>query len=584
MILHRQSGSRMAKATNINLKTDPKGSVFLYHIIIIGNTFVGDFMQGNFYAKLFASRAVLSFFVVMLFLMSCILRVAVIANTDYSDVAYKQSLYRINISRIRGTIYDCNMVPLTNTSSRTVAAVSPTPRGIVAIGSCVNNDSLMTALDSLKNNKPAICEAERVIDSEGIAFAKVYEQTTGKASACHLIGYTDSSGHGVSGLQLAYDDFLYSEKFLSAVFTVGGNGDILSGVEPYFESDMSIINSGVVTTLDINIQNIVEAAAAKMNSGCVVVAEADSGKVRAMASVPTYELKTITESLQNSTSPMINRALSAYSVGSIFKPCVAAAALEMGKGGHYFDCNGSLEIVDRVFRCHDLLGHGIVNLQSALAQSCNCFFYDFALQLGYQPIYKMMSSLNFGAKIKICDNMYTPSGVSPTSNTLNNQGALANLSIGQGNLLLSPVSMLTLYLSIAGNGSYYLPSVVEKTIKDGVENSYDIGRPTRVMSADTAMILREHLKAVITNGTGADAAPTLTTAAGKTATAQTGRFYDDGTEITNSWFCGFFPADEPKYVVVVMSDSKLNVSTASVFAEIADGIMELKGENVEIDD
>ena len=80
------------------------------------------------------------------------------------------------------------------------------------------------------------------------------------------------------------------------------------------------------------------------------------------------------------------------------------------------------------------------------------------------------------------------------------------------------------------------------------------------------------------DGTGSEAAPTITTAAGKTATAQTGRYYDDGSEITISWFCGFFPAENPRYVVVVMSDNRLNVSTASLFAEIADKITDYSGE------
>ena len=511
-------------------------------------------------------------------LLSCILRVAVVATGGYVDIAIDQSLYRINVSRIRGTIYDCNMVPLTNNAKKTIAAVSPTPKGVLAISRCANNESLDNALEILKNNKPTICTVNETIDGEGIAFTTVYEQTIEMFTACHLIGYTDSSGHGVTGLQLAYDDFLYSDEFVSAVFTTGGNGDILSGVEPFFENDISITNSGVVTTIDINIQNIVEAAAAKMNSGCAIVAEVNSGKIRAMASVPAFKTDTISESLKNPNSPMINRALSAYSVGSIFKPCVAAAALEARQGSHIFECKGSLEIVDRVFRCHDLTGHGIINLQGAIAKSCNCFFYNFALNLGYQPIYNMMSSLSFGSKIKMCENMYTPQGVIPEMNTLSNQGALANLSIGQGDLLLSPVSMLTLYMSIAGDGSYYLPSIVEKTVKDGVENTYDKGNPTRVMNADTAEKLREYLKTVIMDGTGSEAAPTITTAAGKTATAQTGRYYDDGSEITNSWFCGFFPAENPRYVVVVMSDNRLNVSTASLFAEIADKITDYSGE------
>ena len=457
----------------------------------------------------------------------------------------------------------------------------PTPKGVMAINNCAQGEELENTLEILKTNKPTICVTEDIIDSEGIAFTKVYGQNEEDNSACHLIGYTDSTGHGVSGLQLAYDDFLYSEKFASAVFTVGGNGDVLDGIDPFFENDVSIVNSGVVSTIDTNIQSIVETVSAKMNSGCAIVAEVTTGKIRAMASVPTFKLKTISESLQDENSPMLNRALLAYSVGSVFKPCVAAAAIEEGNGGQIFNCEGSLKIVDRVFRCHDISGHGIMNLQAALAQSCNCFFYNFAMNMGGSAIYKMASALSFGAKIKLCDNLYASSGNLPSQSSLSNEGALSNLSIGQGNLLLSPISMLTLYLSIAGDGCYYVPSLVEKTVKDGKEEIYDKGNKTRVMSEDTSAVLREYLKTVVTDGTGIEAAPINTTAAGKTATAQTGRYYKDGSEITNSWFCGFFPAGKPEYVVIVMSDSKLKVSTASVFAEIADGITLLYGKNVE---
>lgn len=542
------------------------------------------YLSNNLYSKLFASRSVLSFLIIMMLLLSCALRVAVIATGDYAAVQVQQSIYRIKVSRLRGTIYDCNMVPLTNTSHKTVAAVSPTPKGIMAVSSCTDETLNESAIEALKGKKPAVCEADRIIESEGIAFTQVYVHAPKSLSACHLIGYTDSDGHGVSGIELAYDDFLYSDNFVSAIFTVGGKGDVLGGVDPYFENDLSIVSSGVVTTLDINIQNITENAANKMKSGCAIVAEVSSGKIRAMASVPQFDVNNLSESLDSENSPLINRALSSYSVGSVFKPCVAAAALKEGKGSSVFNCEGSLKIADRVFRCHELSGHGNMNLCSALAQSCNCFFYNLGNTLGYEPIYKTAASLSFGSKIKLCDSMYTSAGIIPEGSTVNNEGALANLSIGQGNLLLSPVSMLSLYLSIAGDGSYYLPSVVEKTVKDGVEALYNKGEKTRVMSADIAEILREYLKNVITEGTGAEASPTFTTAAGKTATAQTGRYYDDGTEITNSWFCGFFPSEEPEYVVIVMSDSKLNVSTASVFAEIVDGITELEGKNVKNDD
>lgn len=510
-------------------------------------------------------------------------RVVLIINEDYISVANEQTKYRINICRLRGTIFDCNMIPITNNIERLVAAVSPTPRGVVALKSCISGDQDEYALNELKENKATVCRVDKTVDSDSIAFTTIYEQDN-SLSACHLIGYTDSSGHGVAGLQKAYDNLLYSDEYVAAVFTRNGLGDILDGINPYFENDLSIINNGVVTTLDINIQNIVETAASQMKSGCVVVCEAQTGKIRAMASVPTFDINNITDSLQKDNSPMINRALKSYSVGSIFKPLVAAIAVENGINTSVFNCEGSKEIAGRKFRCHKITGHGEINLCNAIAESCNCYFYSLGQVIGGNKIYQAATSLCFNNSIKLAENLYATKCTFPIKEMLQNEGALANISIGQGELLANPVALLNLYQAIAGDGSYYMPSVVEKTLKDGVQTYYDFGNKTRIMKESTAKELREYLKTVVTNGTGKGAAPTLTTAAGKTATAQTGRYTQDGTEITNSWFCGFFPADEPQYVAVVMSDSMQEVSTASIFAQIADKITELMCTSVKNND
>ena len=89
--------------------------------------------------------------------------------------------------------------------------------------------------------------------------------------------------------------------------------------------------------------------------------------------------------------------------------------------------------------------------------------------------------------------------------------------------------------------------------------------------------MREYLKSVLEEGTGASAKPENVTAAGKTATAQTGKFRD-GKEISESWFCGFFPAEEPEYVVIVFSedDQKQSLSCGQIFKNIADEISLLK--------
>lgn len=539
--------------------------------------FFGDCdLQKN---KLFSTRSAICFFIVLLLLLSCALRVVVVATGNYNLLQEEQASYTIEIVQNRGAIYDCNMVPITNSKSKIIAAVSPNERSIDAIKRVLNANDFDKVIKTLNENKPVVCEVDKDILCAGIATTTVYERYSDNYVACHLIGYVDENGHGVSGLELAYDDILYSDKYLTAKFACDGKGNVLKGIEPKFENDVSNGACCVVSTIDINIQNIVEKEIANMNSGCVIVAEVENSKIRAMASAPKFDVNNIYASLNDLNSPMINRALYTYNVGSVFKPCVAASVLESKLSDLTFNCEGSVEIGNQRFRCHNLEGHGNMNLCSSLAKSCNCFFYNCAIILGGEEMYKKAAMLSLNGKIKIADNLYTKAGSLPQKDELLNAGAIANMSIGQGKMMASPIAMLNLYVAIAGNGSYFVPSVVEETIKHGKKNAYNIGNPTKIMESDTAQTLREYLKTVITDGTGSDASPTGVTAAGKTATAQTGRYYEDKTEITNSWFCGFFPADNPKYAVVVMSDSKLKVSTASVFAKIADAVAEYKGIN-----
>lgn len=532
-------------------------------------------MTDNFYSKAFAKRSTISFFVITLLLLTCVLRTALIAVGNYGELQKNQSEYKIKISKLRGTIYDCNMYPITNRSNKTVAAVSPSAKNSTVLFNSIDESVKENVKSQLSANEPTVCEVDKSIDTYGIACTTVFEHNPVNNNACHIVGYVNSDGHGVSGLEYAYDSLLYTDKYVSAVFTVDGKGRVLKGIKPYFENDLSAAYNGVVTTLDINIQNIVYNAAKKLNGGCAIISEVSNGKICGMVSVPEYDINNITDALQSDNSPLINRALSAYSVGSVFKPCVAAAAIENGNGDFLFDCLGRVKISEREFKCHNLSGHGNMNLCTALTYSCNCYFYNLGLATGAKSVLDLSSALSFGFKIRLADNLSTSSGNLPDLSRVSTDAALANLSIGQGELLLSPVAMLNLYSAIAGDGGYYLPSVVEKTIDDGVSQNYAAANKTRVMSSETADLLREYLKTVITDGTGKEAAPQNCTAAGKTATAQTGRYYENGTEITNSWFCGFFPYENPKYVLVVMSDVKSDVSTASVFAEIADKITEL---------
>lgn len=526
-------------------------------------------MRETTFDRFFANRCVICFFLILFFLLSCILRVTVIAVGNYNVLQQEQSSVSIDISSLRGGIYDCNMVPLTNTSVKLIAAVSPTESAADAVKGVLEGEELDRVLDCISRGEPTVCEVVKEIECDGITCTRVYVHNDDASVAHHLIGYIDSSGHGVSGLERAYDKILYSENKTSAVFTIDGRGDILYGVEPYFMFADPEHGNALVTTIDINVQNAVERAAEGLESGAVIVADAKTSKIRALLSLPDFDQNNVAESLNAENSPLLNKALAAYSIGSVFKPCVAAAALESGNGASVFECTGKTYIVDRFFNCHKRVGHGTMDMRHGLAFSCNCYFYNLAITTGAQAVFKVASALNFGYSLNIARGISTASGSMPKAEDLSNPAALANFAIGQGNFSLSPVNILTLYCAIAGEGRYYVPSVVEKTVLEGAVTEYDIGAPTRAFGTGTADTLRRYLKSVVTDGTGTDARSETCTVAGKTATAQTGRFYGDGSEVVNSWFCGFFPAEEPKYVVIVMSDGKYKKKPAAVFSQIA---------------
>lgn len=514
-------------------------------------------------------RVIISFFLIMSGFLSCVVRIAVIMSQNYSEVQAEQNSYRLEIGNIRGTIFDCNRIPITNSKSVTVAAVVPSNISKEMLLNAVDDENKENLLSKLNSTAPFVIETNKEFDLDGIKTTKYYKHNESNMSACHIVGYVGSDGHGISGLEKAYDEMLYSDKKVSAVFKTDGVGQVLKGEDIVIENYVGEVADGVVSTIDINFQTATEKAMADIEKGAAVVMEIKSGKIRAMASKPFYDVTNVSAYLNDENSPFLNRCLASYNVGSVFKPCVAAAAIEARTGDYSINCVGFEVIADRKFNCHQKSGHSFVNMSSALSESCNVFFYNLALKIGADRVYNMASNLGFGSKIKLCDGIYTTDGNLTDKKLLLSDAELANLSIGQGRLLLSPVSILTLYCAIASDGSYVLPSIVEGKIESGIFKKSEEISPTRVMSSDTAKRIREYLKKVITDGTGKAARPKNVTAAGKTATAQTGR-YKDGVEITHSWFCGFFPADNPIYAVCVMEED--SVGAAEVFAKIADGI------------
>lgn len=525
-----------------------------------------------------ARRIVSVFLCFTLVALICFCRVYLVGKSE-AKVNNIQNGYTLSVGRLRGTIFDCNMQPITNAKTKIMAAVLPTPRAITAISAALPREKLNKVLEALRGGKPVLVELERELDCEGIINLKVPEYVGENTNCEHLVGYLDNEGHGVAGIEKAYDEYLYSDQKIEVIYPSDALGNFLVGDEAEVIYNQNIIYSGVALTIDSELQRRTEEAMQQVKSGAAVVMEASTGKIRAMVSAPSFDLTQIEDYLDGENSPLVNRALSAFNVGSAFKPCVAAALLENGGYTTYeCDCSGSTLIDFHRFNCHKLVGHGRVNLSEALSESCNVFFYKISTLLGAEPIYKMAKKLSFSSSIDL-RGISTASGSIGTLESLKSRPTiLANLAIGQGELLLSPVSIMTLYEAIACGGVYSMPTVVEGVVEKGIIKREKQTPKTRAMSEQTADKIKEYLLGVVESGTGTAAKPDYVSAAGKTATAETG-WRKDGRLIQNSWFCGFFPYENPKYVVsVLIEDEKQNgTSGAPIFKKIADGIALFEG-------
>ncbi|MBR3593508.1 MAG: penicillin-binding protein 2 [Clostridia bacterium] len=528
----------------------------------------------------FNARTAVCMSVLFLMIFVSMLRIADVSfNENYGAAALNQTSYRLTAGWMRGTVFDTNMVPLTNQKTEVIASVLPVHGAVDDVRDVLLYETPEQLVHRLADGKPVLVRLKSEVHTKNVKSVTVRVNQTADSLACHLLGYTDGEGHGISGVQAAFDSYLYSGRTIDFLYGVSAAGDIIDEHEVSVNYDDSISQSGVRLTIDSAVQRALEQATGNLKSGAAVISEVGSGKIRGMVSYPKYDVTDVAKYLTDPSSPLINRAFCAYNVGSIFKPCVAAAALEDGVyDSSIYNCTGSREIAGKNFACHRASGHGVVDMTDAVALSCNTYFYSLAIKLGSQKIYDMASSLGFGTRYRFAENLYTEQGYLPTPEQVSpSEQSLANLAIGQGSLMLTPVSLLPLYEAIANGGVYHRPTLVEGMVENGAPQPQKENYPTRVMSEQTANKLKKSLYEVINRGTGTSARPTLCTAAGKTATAQTG-WIKEGKAVDHSWLCGFFPADNPKYVVVIISENTSGDGTpcGPLFSAVCDAVFRLK--------
>ena len=292
------------------------------------------------------------------------------SNTAYAARAEAQSAATLMFPARRGNFYDCNGHLLTGLGEQWLALSLPGEGSYTKLYPYASKAGQAMLYQKRNASRPFLVEVTRDVSAMG-AWCYAVPRRYGDASlASALLGYLDGEGHGVAGLEAALEDLLSGtgaqDKLVCAV---NAQGKLRSGTEPKLvKSDSGAV--GVQLTLSRSIQRAAEAVAVQtMQSGCILVLDAASAKVRACASTPGFDPENVSASLNAPDSPLVNRAFQAYAVGSVFKPVLAAAALEAGKTGLVWDCPGYCVVDGQVFRCAGGVPHGEVDLAAALQKS-----------------------------------------------------------------------------------------------------------------------------------------------------------------------------------------------------------------------
>jgi penicillin-binding protein 2 len=326
--------------------------------------------------------------------------------------------------------------------------------------------------------------------------------------------------------------------------------------------------NNIITTLDLRLQELAEKALeAKAKRGAIVILDPNTGDILAMASWPTYDPNAFVPSISaekfkalqdDPDIPLLPRAFrSSYPPGSTFKVAVGMAALESGaiRPDDQYQCVPSIDVGNITFHNWKKENRGPLNFVQALTESCDTWFYQVGIKTGADPIIDWALKLGFGAKCgiplrgevegRVPNDQY----MKATHGRKLLNGDIANLSIGQGDVLVTPLQMAQAMAIIANGGTFFQMRLIHQvqTFNNEIVSAYQVrAKRTIDVSPETMDQLRTGLIDAVNGGAGTAHQASLENVevAGKTGTAQWG---PKSKERTAAWFAGFLPADQPLY-------------------------------------
>lgn len=493
----------------------------------------------------------------LLVLAARLTQIQILESERYASVNAKQQRIVLNGEDTRGTIFDRNGNRLTGADGSYIYILKKE-----ALDATAERIFQLTGAEKVENESKRYYVYRSLIFSEDAAYvlkrdynAFIIKGATRYGAdqpAVHLIGYiNEKDGTGASGIEREYNNIL-SKKQKAVYASVDGKRMIIPGLG--ISSTVKNSDCGVITTLDLRIQKKAEQVLADSGrNGSIIVVDAKTGEVLAGASAPAYDPSHVENYLNSSNEELINKVTqSLYPPGSIFKIIVTAAALENGvvTGDSIFTCKGYEEINGIRINCSREEGHGTLTFRDAFAKSCNSAFIQLGMQTGGEAILEMAKAFGVGKKA-FQGGIEEKTGLLPGEQDIQGAG-IGNLSIGQGKLQITPAQAARITAIVAAGGVDHGLSLIKGTT-DGGETYYIEKEPAkRVIKKETADFITGLMEDTVNYGTANNLSGAGVTIAGKTGSAEAAYH---GEMVVHGWFTGFFPAEDPQYVITVFVES-----------------------------
>ena len=393
---------------------------------------------------------------------------------------------------------------------------------------------------------------------------------------------------GKSGIERQYNHWLAGKpgRRRTEVDTYGRATKELDEERPEPGHDLQL-------TIDGHLQAVAELGLSG-RKGAAVAIDPRTGEVLVMASAPSFDPNGFATGMvhddwarlnSDPSTPLLNRAIQGtWAMGSVFKPIVGLAGLENNIAGPSFTatCKGGSAIGGRYFRCHKREGHGTVDLERAIALSCDVYFYTLGLRLGIETLSKYAEAAGLGRKTGV-DLPGEASGLVPSAEWKARRslqpwfpGDTAVVSIGQGAMAVTPLQAVHAIGGLAAGGVWHRPRLVSDEVRREMDENWRAPKPrTAHIDPEHLRTLRSSMWEVVNGGgTGGQARLAGEDVCGKTGTSQrvsnslrirSGRadFEDD------AWFVGFAPCDSPEIVAgVLIENGKSSSLAAAVVRDI----------------